>query len=59
MGIGIGIGMGIAAAGTVNPPPPPPLPPPPCFLKSLSTSMRSASSPTSGYKHSTKLKTNA
>lgn len=52
MGMGMGIGIGIAAAGAVKPPPPPP--PPPCFLKSLSTSMRSASSPTSGYKHSTR-----
>lgn len=41
--MGMGMGMGTAAAGAENPPPPPP-PPPPDFL-SLSTSIRSASSP--------------
>lgn len=45
MGIAMGMGMGTwipGAGGAVNPPPPPP--PPPDFL-SLSTSIRSASSP--------------
>lgn len=41
--MGIGMGIGMPTAGAVNPPPPPP--PAPGFLKSLSTSIRSASSP--------------
>ncbi|KAG7235194.1 hypothetical protein INR49_003105, partial [Caranx melampygus] len=43
IGMGMGMGMGIAAAGGALKPPPPP-PPPPDFL-SVSTSIRSASSP--------------
>lgn len=52
MGMGMGMAAGMAATGGALKPPPPPRPPPPPDFLSLSTSIRSASSPayTSGYK---------